>query len=92
MRMRPARGPGFAQGLTGYFSSALRSTRFFSFSIGDKRSPTRAIRRGIVSMRKSSMRMPRSISLHFTGADTVARGVGRTEYAYASVRPQAFWL
>ena len=31
-------------------------------------------------------------SSHDSGADTVASGVGRTEYAAATVRSLAFWL
>ena len=36
--------------------------------------------------------MPRSISSHVTGVDTLATVVGRTQYTLASVRPHAFWL
>ena len=31
-------------------------------------------------------------SFQVTGVDTVASGVGLTEYTLASVCPQAFWL
>ncbi len=46
----------------------------------------------MLSMRKSSMAKPFSISVQVTGAETDAVFVGRTEYTEASVRPQAFWL
>ena len=44
------------------------------------------------SMVNCSDVMPRSISSHVTGVETLATFVGRTEYTLASVRPHAFWL
>src|SRR5262249_8469061 len=59
---------------------------------GAQRSPRRRTRAGTLSGRKSSVRTPSSISRQLTGVETHARGLGRTEYTEASVRPQAFWL
>src|SRR5687767_5922937 len=59
---------------------------------GPQRSPRRLTRAGTLSMRKSSIAIPFSISFHETGVDTGARGRGRGEYTDASVRPHAFWL
>jgi hypothetical protein len=54
-------------------------------------SPIRAKREGIEASVKSPGSAD-SISSHVTGADTRASGVGRTEYAAATVRSFAFWL
>jgi hypothetical protein len=48
-------------------------------------------RAGIVVIVKSSVATSGSSS-HVTGADTVASGLPRTEYAEATVRSRAFWL
>jgi hypothetical protein len=55
------------------------------------RSPISAKRAGIVA-RVKSPGSHRSSSSQLSGADTVARGLGRTEYAAATVRSFAFWL
>ena len=54
-------------------------------------SPSSAKRVGIVAIVKSSVSTSGSSS-HVTGADTVASGRARTEYADAIVRSRAFWL
>src|SRR6185437_3200963 len=59
---------------------------------GFHKSPSSATRSGTVSIRNASRSTPRSTSSQLTGVDTVARGVGRTEYTDASVLPHAFWL
>lgn len=48
-------------------------------SNGFQRSPSFSRRAGTLSMRKSSISIPLSISFQVTGVETVARGVGRTE-------------
>jgi hypothetical protein len=55
------------------------------------RSPICAKRAGIVRSVKSSGRQASSSS-QVRGADTRASGLGRTEYALATVRSFAFWL
>src|SRR5262249_5813244 len=55
------------------------------------RSPSSAKRAGIVAIVKSSISTSGSSS-HRTGADTVASGRPRTEYAERIVRSRAFWL
>src|SRR5215471_9060233 len=59
-----------------YFSKRTLPVRA---SNGFQRSPTLRTRAGTLSMRKSSIRKPRSISRHVTGVDTGARCLGRTE-------------
>src|SRR5262249_39921655 len=73
-------------------SKRARSKRPSEARSGAHRSPRRLMRAGTLSSRKSSIATPRSISCHVTGVDTAARGLGRTEYTDASVRPHAFWL
>ena len=70
----------------------LRSTRLVFCSSGFQRSPVLANRLRTLSILKSSIRTPASISSQVTGVETGARGRGRTEYTDASVRPHAFWL
>src|SRR5438105_11559421 len=60
-------------------------------SIPSCRSPSCANRAGMVAMVKSSISTSGSSS-HRTGADTVASGLPRTEYAERIVRSRAFWL
>src|SRR5207253_763777 len=55
-----------------------RSKRFFPRT-GFQRSPTLRTRSRTLSILKSSMRTPSSISSHFTGVETEATGVGRIE-------------
>ena len=73
-------------------SSGARSKRPCAARSGAHKSPTAAIRAGMLKMSKSSMRAPASSSSQVIGAETVASGRGRGEYAEARVRPQAFWL
>ena len=54
-------------------------------------SPSRAKRCGTVSTVKASGRHP-GTSSQLSGVETRASGVGRTEYAEATVRSFAFWL
>jgi hypothetical protein len=54
-------------------------------------SPRSANRAGIVCSVKSRGSQSGS-SFQWSGAETVASGVGRTEYAPAMVRSRAFWL
>ena len=54
-------------------------------------SPIAAKRFGIV-FRVKSAGSQASSSSQLTGADTRASGLGRTEYAEATVRSFAFWL
>src|SRR6185437_142643 len=65
-------------------------TRPRAASSGAHRSRSSATRSGTVSIRNASRSTPRSTSSQLTGVDTVARGVGRTEYTDASVFPHAF--
>src|SRR6185437_4826836 len=67
-------------------------TRPRAASNGAHKSPSSATRSGTVSIRNASRSTPCSTSSQLTGVDTVARGVGRTEYTEASVFPHAFWL
>src|SRR5207247_1169092 len=66
-----------------FFVAALnrfrKSNRFFPTATAFHRSPIFSTRCRTLSMRKSSMRTPFSISSHFTGVDTEATGVGRIE-------------
>src|SRR6185437_15220340 len=71
-------------------SSSTRRSHTAS-SIPSCRSPSCAKRGGIVAMVKSSISTSGSSS-HRTGADTVASGRPRTEYADRIVRSRAFWL
>lgn len=56
-----------------------RLVRPLLVSSGFQRSPTFLMRWRTVSIVKSSMRIPFSISFHVTGVETVASGLGRTE-------------
>src|SRR5438477_11425650 len=59
-------------------SNTLRKLkRFFPAITGFHRSPSFLSRGRTLSMRKSSMRTPRSTSSHVTGTETLATGVGR---------------
>src|SRR5712691_3581110 len=72
----------FARARFFFFFGALnnvRSSNLFFPRTGFHRSPTFATRARTLSIRKSSMRTPSSISSHVTGVDTPANGVGRTE-------------
>jgi hypothetical protein len=60
-------------------------------SIAACTSPRSAKRVGIVAIVKSSVSTSGSSS-HVSGAETVASGRARTEYADAIVRSRAFWL
>src|SRR5688500_8775812 len=73
-------------------NSFRRSNRPRVSLSGLQRSPMPLTRAGTLSMRKSSIASPFSISFHETGVDTGARGLGRGEYTDASVLPHAFWL
>ena len=61
------------------YTNLLRSVRPRDASSGFQRSPTFAILSRTLSRRKSSMRTPRATSVHSSGVETVASGVGRTE-------------
>ena len=69
---------------------SLRASRSCA-SMPSCRSPNRANREGIVASVKSAG-SHESTSSQFSGADTRASAVGRTEYAAAVVRSFAFWL
>src|SRR5258708_30047100 len=62
-----------------HFKYGSSLNRFCFDNNGDQRSLTFSIRLRTLSMRKSSMAMPRSISFQSTGVETVALGVGRIE-------------
>ena len=53
-------------------------------------SPMSAYRLG--TLQRERLRLARGTSSHVSGVDTRASGVGRTEYAEATVRSFAFWL
>ena len=61
----------------GYYFEAVRlerSKRRWGSRRGDQRSPSLARRAGTLSMRKSSIAIPRATSSHVTGVETLARG------------------
>jgi hypothetical protein len=62
-----------------HFKYGSRLNRFCFDNKGAQRSPSFSIRLRTLSIRKSSMSMPRSISFHVTGVETIAFGVGRIE-------------
>src|SRR6266478_5874386 len=62
-----------------HFKYGSSLNRFCFDNNGDQRSLIFSIRLRTLSMRKSSMAMPRSISFQSTGVETVALGVGRIE-------------
>ncbi len=70
----------WADGKRHFFLNILpRSNLFLLDATGFQRSPASRTRSRTLSMRKSSMRTPPSISSQVTGVDTDAIGVGRTE-------------
>src|SRR5579864_5382967 len=70
----------------------FKSARPRADSSGFHKSPIFSSRRGTLRIVKSSMRIPRSTSFQVTGVETVAAGLGLTEYTEAKVLFQAFWL
>ncbi len=72
-------------------SSRSGSSEPTASSIPSPGSPMRANRSGTVSIVNRSASQS-GTSSHRSGAETRASGVGRTEYAEATVRSFAFWL
>ena len=72
-------------------SSSSGSSEPAASSIPSHGSPIRANRSGTVAIVNAAGSQP-GTSSHASGVDTRASGVGRTEYAEATVRSFAFWL
>src|SRR5262249_17627115 len=70
--------------------NVARSVRPRFSRSGVQRSPILASRRGTFIIVKSSSSTPSSTSCQLIGLETVACGLGRTEYTEASVRFHAF--